>query len=539
MFPSSYLKPVIVNGKPTETDLSSIVTHTNHIGLRQHLASNHKILLNDDADIIAESYGLYNVNDFTKEHERNIILCGFDGFKNTSRTTGTTIIQIDDKRSTIEIATTGGKPLKNMKNWINYTGFDGSHNRFLYMSIPKIIHSRPQDFKVNVDTRYNPSLNHLCVIIHSFGTVRFAFQMSNAERTKFCGATFQQISTSSGDNEQTQTQTPRDRSAMFTIWNLIADLIETQDLKPNEQQQISDFYAKAGTVFPRLVCLMQLYYNASEILERVKDTIIFAEGDSHDLVINENFVNSAANIIKKDYHVYDKTYLPYTENNQVTMDPMVIVDKDIVIAAWKWYEHRLNIATKLFTIDHDFSNKPITASSLSFSFKPKTLKQLIIMFDYNIFPLSAISVKHPVTGQTAQLIPYYENVSSNKQVTPKQLNQYKKLQSIVHVQTDVSTPNKRRLNDSSGLGELLTPKQQRSGNKQFQDNEIILDETGDNRQVDSTTKYVQQDKISFDQVKRAVSSNLPCFYITFHLTNKDQKVPSAFNAADQVFEYLK
>lgn len=79
LFPSTYLKPVMVNGKPTESDLSSIITHTNHIGLRQHLASNHKILLNDDADLIAETYGLYNVNDPLKEHERNIILCGYDG----------------------------------------------------------------------------------------------------------------------------------------------------------------------------------------------------------------------------------------------------------------------------------------------------------------------------------------------------------------------------------------------------------------------------------------------------------------------------
>ena len=80
MFPQTYLKPVMVNGKPTESDLSSIITHTNHIGLRQHLSSNSKILLNDDADLIAETYGLYNVNDYTKEHERNIILCGYDGY---------------------------------------------------------------------------------------------------------------------------------------------------------------------------------------------------------------------------------------------------------------------------------------------------------------------------------------------------------------------------------------------------------------------------------------------------------------------------
>ena len=151
----------MVNGKPSESDLSSIITHTNHIGLRQHLSSNSKILLNDDADLIAETYGLYNVNDYTKEHERNIILCGYDGyikarniglvlvfflrFSNSFRTTGTTIIQIGEKRLTILLATTGGKLMKNMKNRVNSTGFDGSHNRFLYMCIPKLTYSRPQE----------------------------------------------------------------------------------------------------------------------------------------------------------------------------------------------------------------------------------------------------------------------------------------------------------------------------------------------------------------------------------------------------------
>ncbi|CAF4627832.1 unnamed protein product, partial [Rotaria magnacalcarata] len=68
-----------------------------------------------------------------------------------------------------------------------------------------------------------------------------------------------------------------------------ADLVETQDQKPNEQQQIIDFYAKAGTTFPRLACLMQLYFNVIDILERVKDTVIFVEGDNQDLIINDSF----------------------------------------------------------------------------------------------------------------------------------------------------------------------------------------------------------------------------------------------------------
>ena len=34
---------------------------------------------------------------------------------------------------------------------------------------------------------------------------------------------------------------------------------------------------------------MQLYFNATEILDRVADTVIFAEGDINDLTIAKHF----------------------------------------------------------------------------------------------------------------------------------------------------------------------------------------------------------------------------------------------------------
>ena len=71
MFLQTYWKPVVMNGKPTESDLSSIITHSNYIGRRQHIPPKNKILLSDGADLIAGTYGLYN--DYTKEHELNIL----------------------------------------------------------------------------------------------------------------------------------------------------------------------------------------------------------------------------------------------------------------------------------------------------------------------------------------------------------------------------------------------------------------------------------------------------------------------------------
>ncbi|CAF1453595.1 unnamed protein product [Rotaria sordida] len=246
-----------------------------------------------------------------------------------------------------------------------------------------------------MNSKNNPTFAHLSVIIHLFGTVRFVFEMSEAERTKFCGVSFDKPLTPQVEDEQTQ----QPRSAMFTLWNLVADLIETQDQIQNQQQQVTDFYGKTSTTFPRLACLIQLYINAMAILERVKDFVMFAEGDNQDLIINEDFVRNVDMIIKKDYYKYDKTYLSCTEVNQEIVDPMIFVQKEAIVAAWSWYEHHLNIATKLFTIDHHFPSKSMIAPP-SISPKQTTLKQLIMYLDFNIFPLSAISVKHPVTEKT-------------------------------------------------------------------------------------------------------------------------------------------
>ncbi|CAF1523780.1 unnamed protein product [Adineta ricciae] len=395
MFPSTYLKPVPIGGKEADNDQSSIVSHTNHLGLRLHLSTNNKILLNDDADIIAEHFGLFNANDSTKEQERNLILCGHDGFRNFSRTTGSSLINIDNRRLSIAIATTGNKLVKNLKNWMNFSAFDGSHNRFIYMSIPRIVFSRPQHFVFSTNAKRNPSLAHLGVIVHLFGSVRFVFQMSETERIKFCGATFDSMNT----DEQSQTQ--ENRSAMYTLWNLAIDLREMIDQNEDEQRQIKDFYEKAGVTLPRLACLIQIYFNAINILKKVRDSILFCEGDNSDLIINDDFVRSVTTLIRKEYYMFDKSYVPAVESESVLLEPMILVEKNAVLAAWKWYEQYLTIASTLFTIDPDFSSTNLKTSPPN----PhrKNLKEMIMLFDFNIFPVSSISDKHPITGHTGFL----------------------------------------------------------------------------------------------------------------------------------------
>ncbi|CAF0950983.1 unnamed protein product [Adineta steineri] len=154
-----------------------------------------------------------------------------------------------------------------------------------------------------MNSKSNPTYAHL------FGTVRFVFEMSEAERTKFCDESLNKPPILQVKDEQTQ----QSRSGMFTLCNLIVGLVETQAQIPNQQQQITDFYGKNSTIFPRLACLMQLYIDAMAILERVKDFVIFADGDSQNLVINEDFVRNVDIIIKNDYYKCNRTYLPCTE----------------------------------------------------------------------------------------------------------------------------------------------------------------------------------------------------------------------------------
>lgn len=86
--------------------------------------------------------------------------------------------------------------------------------------------------------------------------------------------------------------------------------------------------------------------------------------------------------------------------------PMIIVEKETVTAAWKLYEYHLKIANTLFRIDYNFGSKPVTGESMPSRKKP--LKELIMLIDFNTFPLSTVTDKHPTTGQTNVYYPMIE-----------------------------------------------------------------------------------------------------------------------------------
>ncbi|CAF4269905.1 unnamed protein product [Rotaria sp. Silwood2] len=104
--------------------------------------------------------------------------------------------------------------------------------------------------------------------------------------------------------------------------------------------------------------------------------------------------------------------------------------------------------------------------------------------------------------------------------------------SILNVKTNIqhnsSTPKHGRpLNDSGG-SISSAPKQHKSSK-------------GTRMQMEDTAVINQQQRKSlpFDQLKRAVSSNLPCFFIEFEQAITSQRSPSAFEAGNVIEKHFK
>ncbi|CAF1313880.1 unnamed protein product [Rotaria sp. Silwood1] len=103
---------------------------------------------------------------------------------------------------------------------------------------------------------------------------------------------------------------------------------------------------------------------------------------------------------------------------------------------------------------------------------------------------------------------------------------------ILNIKTNIqhksSTPKRGQpLNDSGG-SISSAPKQHKSNKGTFMEIE------------ESTTANQQQRKsLPFDQLKRAVSSNLPCFFIEFVQSNTSLQFPSAFEAGTVIEKHFK
>ncbi|CAF1503876.1 unnamed protein product [Rotaria sordida] len=133
-----------------------------------------------------------------------------------------------------------------------------------------------------------------------------------------------------------------------------------------------------------------------------------------------------------------------------------------------------------------------------------------------------------------------QNVVFNDRQHQIYLNNYKNISNRVQLQLqpETSTPNKRRLKDSAGSGGPPTAKH-RYNNDHCQPRQEELLVQGQQTSANISGNHTRQNRIPFDQIKRAISSNLPCFYVLFDRSNTAQQIPSTFNAAEKIIEDLK
>ena len=120
----------------------------------------------------------------------------------------------------------------------------------------------------------------------------------------------------------------------------------------------------------------------------------------------------------------------------------------------------------------------------------------------------------------------------NAQQPFQQIGVQQQIPSILDIKTNLqqksSTPKRNRTMNESGGSISTAPKQlKQSGRTDVQVN------------LAPTTINHQRKSLPFEQLKRAVSSNLPCFFIDFEPSSNDLRLPSAFEARNLIENHLK
>jgi hypothetical protein len=118
--------------------------------------------------------------------------------------------------------------------------------------------------------------------------------------------------------------------------------------------------------------------------------------------------------------------------------------------------------------------------------------------------------------------PYNELISQEQQQIPSILN------IKTNFQHKSSTPKRSRPLNESGESISSAPKQHKQS--------VI---TNTQREHTTTTNDQQRKSLPFDQLKRAVASNSPCFYIDFDQSTTVHRLPSAFEARNLIEKHFK
>lgn len=197
---------------------------------------------------------------------RSLLCEAFDGFTESSKTTGMYDFSIKDSRLSLLGATTGGSLHLLLAHYSVHKISDGCDNRFLYYFIENDL--IPYDLIKKSDLLL-PSLQQIFVIIHLIGRIIYTFIDST------------------GNDEAQRYYATKGRIYIEEGRKLF---------QQRKQPHLQSFYSKSAEIFPRLCVNMQRFLDSMYILLEMKKG-----GDlEFSQTVNESFVTKAKKYIKRD-----------------------------------------------------------------------------------------------------------------------------------------------------------------------------------------------------------------------------------------------
>ncbi|CAF1111454.1 unnamed protein product, partial [Didymodactylos carnosus] len=374
---------------------SSVVKNVNHLGLRKLLALGSCCYMNDEADVFFDPYGVFDVGNSKYNNETCLLLQAFDGLENDNRSTGSTTTRITKARLSILAATTGGKYQKLLFNWSRFAGFEGIHNRMSYLALDGIQAIRPQNIQAFHKEKQMPTLAHVLVVAHLFGTIEYDWRKTDDELKleAYDSAPFLQNSTTSAFDETQATTASSGTQVESSAWNLAFNLTSDhlQWMLDNKRQplQIRNIYAKTTTIYPRYCALFQLFRHCVTVLQHLSDDIDFDEGFEKYGRINANFTKNAK--IK----IHDLFLSSAKQSKTDPTVPVLLIEKESCVAAWQYYEFLFHNALTLFKMPPSPSSSILSGPNLPTS----TNERKILEFQFNQFMPGALTGKIPDTNE--------------------------------------------------------------------------------------------------------------------------------------------
>ncbi|CAF1396397.1 unnamed protein product, partial [Didymodactylos carnosus] len=345
--------------------------------------SGDKIIIADELDPILDKLGVYESKD---KAEEGALLCeAFDGIRDDTRTTGSTIVHISDAKLSIFGATTGNRYSKLMQQWKNNDGFYGIHNRMTYLAVSNKEPLRPQHLINRQKVLSLPSIAHILIVCHCLGDIEYRFrEISDDESmstTMIRSSQHQQASTKTAA-ENKNDATNEKSSAFFYTFNKTADLYASPT--SSTEEQLKDLYSKVLEIFPRYCVLFQIFKNVVHILNETTKYINFDDGDHVNKHIDDKFVTEIKLAIKR---------LLITDNvprNQMKM-PILYIELNTCVTIWSYYEHIFNIALTTFDMH---TILPLTTINILSTQREAARK--ILLYPYNVFSRTTFLGKSPI-----------------------------------------------------------------------------------------------------------------------------------------------